>query len=148
MSSPSHSRMDSVRICSSSSLRFRTSWHCACRKGDEQALNDLTWIHSISDPSQGTRRAQLTDRFLKDAMHFWMSGRSGWVSCTETKGDVLVIKAGSSSRDGSAQRFGYTPPCASPALWVRWGICRVSWRVYWGLWSGWGSQDWLHPSPP
>lgn len=93
MSSPSHSRMDSVRICSSSSLRFRTSWHWACHKGDKHAHQDLTRVHSTSDQGQGTRRAQLTDRFLKDAMHFWMSGRSGWLSWTETEGDVLVIKS-------------------------------------------------------
>lgn len=42
----------------------------------------------------------------------------------------------------------HTPPCASPALWVRWGICQFSWKVYSGQWSAWGSQGWLRPSPP
>lgn len=48
MSSPSHSRMDSVRICSSSSFRFRTSWHWAWCDGDRRPFQTLLSSHFVS----------------------------------------------------------------------------------------------------
>lgn len=82
MSSPSHSRMLSVRICSSSSLRFRTSWHWTWRDGNREVLKrpPINSLRLVSNHGEMIHEVQLTDRLLKDAMHFWMSGLSGWFS--------------------------------------------------------------------
>lgn len=145
MSSPSHSRMDSVRICSSSSLRFLTSWHWAWAGKQTQGRSQTSHQLILSEDTWGEKvPCMLTDRFLKEAMHLWMSGRSGWLSCRQTRGGYEA----SAIKEGLRNVSGYGPPCASPALWVKWGICPASWRAYWGLWSAWGSLDCRHLSPP
>lgn len=63
------------------------------------------WQHATPDKDEKWRL--LTDRFLKEAMHLWMSGRSGWLSWRQTKGDMLVRKH-VSSNDDSKQTTGDT----------------------------------------
>lgn len=55
--------------------------------GEEKSRSKTSNHHLIlSEDTWGEKLpGELTERLLKEAMHLWMSGRSGWLSCIQTK---------------------------------------------------------------
>lgn len=116
------------------------------RGGGQRATHSLKIIKSFCLRTLEVRSCQVSS-----PTGFWR--RPCTCVCLAGQGDspADTQKAGYGTnviKEGLRDMSGYQPPCASPALWAKWGICPASWRAYWGLWSVWGFPDCLHLSPP